>query len=131
MASFALTPIRVHGPRLVLPPLLNPLRITEMHRPLTGRPRWVDEEISVPVSDDEVSSDFARGGCETLAGTLLQGRSVLEIEAWPPAAVAGRMVELRRIVAEAQDCDAASWSAGRERRFLIQRHLIGMAEAFC
>lgn len=131
MASFAPTPIRVHGLRLVLPTLLNPFEITEMHRPLTGRPRWADDEISVPVADDEVSSDLARGGCETLAGTLLQGRTVVEIEAWPPAAAAGPMIELRRIVAEAHDCDATPWSIERERRFLIQRHLVGVAEAFC
>ena len=131
MASFALTPIRVHGLRLVQRSLLNPFQITEMHRPLTGRARWVDDEISVLVSDDEFSSDLAQGACETLAGTLLQGPSVVEIKAWPPAAVADRIIELWRMVAEAHDCDATPCGIERERRCLVQRHLIGVAEAFC
>ncbi len=131
MTSSAPTPIRVNGFRLVLPTLLNPFQITEMHRPLLGRPRWVDDKISVLVSDEDASSDLARGGRQTLARTLLHGRTVVEIEAWPPATVAGRMVELRRIVAEAHDCDATPGGIERERRFLVQRHLVGVAEAFC
>jgi hypothetical protein len=131
MVSANASHVRVHGLRLAVPVLLCPTDMTRVCRPRAGRPLWLDDQVSV-LSTDAASVDRLRNVNEdALRDTPLRGRTLQEDEPWPGNAVVD-FVARGKFDLSANESEARRPEPIiRERRFRLERHLIGVAEAFC
>lgn len=119
-------PVRVHGLTLTIPFLLEPFAITSRTVPSAGRPLWLDDGIGLLASDVGRHSDPASLLADMLLRTPLKGRSVSDDGTWPPEA----LMDLAMRLGSVPNAEDVAAPPPLERRFVVERRLVGMDEIF-